>query len=305
MSEMIDRCIEDCLASQAMEQGHAINTQLINRRSLERLAEWLKQHKLIVASWNELKLAHIQQFLAEQRKERNLSPASLKIEIVAIRNFTQFLLHEHYIEKDLTTCLEIPQLHRYLPEILSIEEVAKIMGHAFPDTPLGMRDQAILEMLYACGLRVSELTDMKIEFLNVKQQTLRVIGKGNKERLVIVGDKAMQALNAYIQIARPRLQKQDSTSVIFLSRLGHKLTTARIWGIVKEIVRESGIKKNVYPHLLRHSFATHMLSNGADLRIIQELLGHANINTTEIYTHVDQARLSAVHHKTHPRAHLG
>jgi len=165
-----------------------------------------------------------------------------------------------------------------------------------------LRDRAMVELLYASGLRISELANARLENLNFEERILRVTGKGNKMRLVPVGRKACDALAAYVSTERPKLVKRRSGSEIFLSSRGTKLTTVRIWQIVKERAKRSGLETNIYPHLLRHSFATHLLSNGADLRIIQEMLGHADISTTQVYTHVDQQRLKAVHRKFHPRA---
>src|SRR5205085_9943771 len=167
--------------------------------------------------------------------------------------------------------------------------------------PLGLRDRAIVELLYASGLRISELANARLESLNFEERILRVTGKGNKMRLVPVGRKACEALASYVSTERPKLVKRRTGSEIFLSRRGTKLTTVRIWQIVKARARHSGLETNIYPHLLRHSFATHLLSNGADLRIIQEMLGHADISTTQVYTHVHQQRLKATHRKFHPR----
>jgi integrase/recombinase XerD len=166
----------------------------------------------------------------------------------------------------------------------------------------GLRDRAMIELLYASGLRISELAGARLENFNSEDRMLRVTGKGNKTRLVPVGRKACEALAAYLSTERPRLVKPRSSSEIFLSERGKKLTTARIWQIVKKHAQRAGLEKSIYPHLLRHSFATHLLSNGADLRIIQEMLGHADISTTQVYTHVDQQRLKAVHRQFHPRA---
>jgi integrase/recombinase XerD len=168
--------------------------------------------------------------------------------------------------------------------------------------PRGLRDRAIVELLYASGLRISELANARLENLNVDERIMRVTGKGNKTRLVPVGRRACEALASYLTGERPKLVKARTGSEIFLSSRGTKLTTVRLWQIVKERARLSGLEANIYPHLLRHSFATHLLGNGADLRIIQEMLGHADISTTQVYTHVDQQRLKAVHRKFHPRA---
>jgi integrase/recombinase XerD len=181
-------------------------------------------------------------------------------------------------------------------------QVQTLLEGVVDDGPRGLRDRAIMELLYASGLRVSELVNARLENLDIEHQIIRVTGKGNKTRLVPVGRKALEALGIWLGRGRPEMVTKRTGSEVFLSRNGTKLTTVRIWQIVKRCARHAGLQVNVYPHLLRHSFATHLLSNGADLRIIQELLGHADIATTQIYTHVDQQRLKAVHHRFHPRA---
>ncbi|MEM9445684.1 MAG: tyrosine recombinase [Verrucomicrobiota bacterium] len=296
--------LEDCLAYLAMEKGHSTNTQLLNRAVLERFGKWVSTELNCNRVWDQLSLRDIQNYLAIQKKSRKLSPASLKNEVVTLRNFFRFLHQEKIISRDIAICLDIPKLYRYLPEILSEEEVSTILSFPFSDTILGNRDRAILETLYACGLRISELANMRTECLNLTENTLQVIGKGNKERLVLIGQKASEAIDYYLTHSRPKLLTSKSGSEVFLSRLGSRLTNARIWQVVKTIVQNAGIQKNVYPHLLRHSFATHMLSHGADLRVIQELLGHANISTTEIYTQIEHTRLRQVHQNFHPRANL-
>jgi integrase/recombinase XerD len=189
-----------------------------------------------------------------------------------------------------------------LPETLNELQVEQLLESVNCKAALGLRDRAMLELLYASGLRISELAGAKLENLNLDEGVVRVTGKGNKTRLVPVGRKACVALANYLEQERPRLVKRRTGSEVFLSNRGARLTTVRIWQIVKAVARRSGLEVNIYPHLLRHSFATHLLSNGADLRIIQEMLGHADISTTQVYTHVDQQRLKAVHHKFHPRA---
>ena len=169
------------------------------------------------------------------------------------------------------------------------------------DQPLGLRDRALIELLYASGLRISELVNARLEHLYLEEKVIRVTGKGNKTRLVPVGKSARDAIAAYIDCERPQYVKRRTGSELFLSVRGGKLTPQRCWQIVKARARFAGLEANVYPHLLRHSFATHLLSNGADLRMIQEMLGHADISTTQIYTHVDQDRLKSVHRKFHPR----
>jgi integrase/recombinase XerD len=206
------------------------------------------------------------------------------------------------IERDPAEALTLPRIERYLPETLNELQVEQFLESIDMTGAHGLRDRAMIELLYASGLRISELANARLENFNSEERVVRVTGKGNKSRLVPVGRKACEALAAYLSGERPSLVKPRSGSEIFLSERGSKLTTARIWQIVKKHAQRAGLEKNIYPHLLRHSFATHLLSNGADLRIIQEMLGHADISTTQVYTHVDQQRLKAVHRQFHPRA---
>ena len=213
-------------------------------------------------------------------KRKGLAASSIKLVVVALKIFFRFLLTKNRNE------LQVEQL---------IESINTTQ-------PRGLRDRAAIELLYASGLRISELANARLENLNLEERILRVTGKGNKMRLVPIGKKACEALAAYLSAERPKMVKPRTGSEIFLSARGTKLSTVRLWQIVKERAHHSGLDANIYPHLLRHSFATHLLGNGADLRIIQELLGHADISTTQVYTHVDQQRLKAVHRKFHPRA---
>jgi integrase/recombinase XerD len=240
-------------------------------------------------------------YLAE-RKRAGLSAASIKLAVVALKIFFRFLVSRGAVTRDPTDALALPRVERYLPETLNELQVEQLIDSIETKAPFGLRDRAIVELLYASGLRISELANARLENFNAEERIVRVTGKGNKMRLVPVGRKACEALAAYLSSERPILVKRRSGSEIFLSARGGKLTTARIWQIVKKHARHSGLEKNIYPHLLRHSFATHLLGNGADLRIIQEMLGHADISTTQIYTHVDQQRLKAVHRQFHPRA---
>jgi len=298
---MIDRgAVEDCLAAQAMEKGHALRTQLNNRVILERFCAWTEKHHL--AGWNALTLSFLQDYLRDQKKRRHLAPASLKLETVVLRNFLNHLQKSGKLQAGLADLLELPRLFRYLPDTLSEAEVDALLNVQWEATALGLRNKALMETFYASGMRVAELAGLRLESLDLTENTARVIGKGNKERLVLIGSKASSALQNYLNTGRPRLVKPRSGGEVFLSRSGTRLTTVRLWGVVKEAMRRSALRKNIYPHLLRHSFATHLLSHGADLRIIQELLGHANITTTEIYTHVEQNRLRHIHQSFHPRS---
>jgi integrase/recombinase XerD len=282
----------------ATERGLSENYQISTRRSLEEFAAWYQRRSENGPSV--VLLTDLNAFLAE-RKASGLAPASMKLIVVALKIFFRFLQAREHLKTDPAEPLALPRLTRYLPNTLNEAQIEQLLsldlsGRAFPK-----RDQAMLEVLYACGLRIGELTGARLENLDLEQRILRVTGKGNKTRLVPIGKTATEVVRSYLTIERPALVNRSTKSEIFLSRLGRKLTTARVWQIVREIATGAGLEPNVYPHLLRHSFATHLLSHGADLRVIQELLGHADISTTQIYTHVDQTRLKSVHKKYHPR----
>lgn len=284
----------------ATERGLSENYQLSTRRSLSEFGTWCAGAREVTTA-EKVTRPMISDYLALQKK-RGLAAASIKLVVVALKIFFRFLLGKGRINRDPTETLTLPRIERYLPETLNELQVQQLIESINTTQPRGLRDRAIIELLYASGLRISELANARLENFSAEQRILRVTGKGNKTRLVPVGRKACEALAAYVSAERPKLVKARSGSEIFLSARGTKLTTVRLWQIVKERARLSGLKVNIYPHLLRHSFATHLLGNGADLRIIQEMLGHADISTTQVYTHVDQQRLKAVHRKFHPRA---
>lgn len=283
----------------AAERGLSDNYQLSTRISLETFSEWLSRAKQIT-DVKKVTVREIGDYLAV-RKRGGLSAASIKLIVVAMKIFFRFLLARKKIGKDIADLLPLPRIERYLPETLNELAVEKLLDGARPNDPLGLRARAMAELLYASGLRISELTNARLENLNLEEGIIRVTGKGNKIRLVPVGKKAREAIAAYLERERPELVRKRTGSEIFLSVRGGKLTTARVWQIIKAMAKRAGLSANVYPHLLRHSFATHLLANGADLRVIQEMLGHSDISTTQIYTHVDNARLKAAHHKFHPR----
>jgi integrase/recombinase XerD len=284
----------------AVERGLSENYQLSTQRSLGEFAVWCTKRKQITSA-RQVGLPLISEYLAE-RKRGGLSASSIKLIVVALKIFFRFGTAQGFVAKDPTDSLVLPRIERYLPETLNELQVEELLDAVDEKAQLGLRDRAMLELLYASGLRISELAGVRLENLNLEEGVVRVTGKGNKTRLVPVGRKACAAITAYLERERPQLVKPRSGSEVFLSIRGKRLTTVRIWQIVKAVARRSGLEANVYPHLLRHSFATHLLGNGADLRIIQEMLGHADISTTQVYTHVDQQRLKAVHHKFHPRA---
>ena len=283
----------------ATERGLSENYQLSTRHSLETFAAWLERERGITEV-SQIELGHITDYLAE-RKDGGLAASSLRLIIIAIKIFFRFLVARNHLPTDVSDALLSPKVEKYLPETLNEPEVKQLLESIATNRPLGMRDRAILELLYASGLRISELVNARLENLNDEDGLIRVTGKGNKTRVVPVGARAQEAIRNYLASERPKLVRPRSSSEIFLSVRGGKLTTQRVWQIIKKRADEAGLDTNVYPHLMRHSFATHLLSNGADLRVIQELLGHADISTTQIYTHVDQKRLKNVHRQFHPR----
>src|SRR2546422_8859978 len=296
----MEQAIESFIRFLAVERGLSENYQLSTRRSLTEFAQWgLRRHSL--GNARQITIDHITEYLAD-RKRAGLAASSIKLIVVALKIFFRFLLGKGLIRRDPTETLSLPRIERYLPETLNEIQVEQLLEAIDTAAPLGLRDRAMIELLYASGLRISELANARLENFNAEDRILRVIGKGNKTRLVPVGRKACEALAAYLSGERPKLVGRRTSNEIFLSARRTKMTTVRVWQIVKKHARKSGLEANIYPHLLRHSFATHLLGNGADLRIIQEMLGHADISTTQVYTHVDQQRLKAVHRQFHPRA---
>ena len=314
--------IEDFILYLATERGLSDNYQISTRLSLEGFTHWLERKKLVTEMGEEaLKKStesgadlppaeippgtvthqQISDYLAH-KKRLGLSSASIKLIVVALKIFFRWLHARKRIATDVTEVLPLPRTERYLPETMNELQVDHLLEGIPTDAPRGLRDRAILELLYASGLRVSELVNLTLDRLDFDNRIVRVTGKGNKTRLVPVGKKACDAIGAYLEKERPGMVRKRTGSEVFLSARGTKLTTVRIWQIVKACAKNAGLEVNVYPHLLRHSFATHLVGNGADLRIIQEMLCHADISTTQIYTHVDQQRLKAVHHRFHPRA---
>ena len=294
----VEEAIDAFIRYLAIERGLSDNYQLSTRRSLTDFAQWCARHHLHASA--DLTVEHLTRYLAE-KKRTGLSASSIKLIVIALKIFFRFSLEKATVSRDPSETLSLPRIERYLPETLNEVQVEQLLDAINTKAELGLRDRAMVELLYASGLRISELATARLEQFNDEERILRVTGKGNKTRLVPVGRKASEALATYLAVERPKLVTFKSGSEIFLSVRGRKLTTARIWQIVKKHAKRSGVKTNIYPHLLRHSFATHLLGNGADLRIIQEMLGHADISTTQVYTHVDQQRLKAVHRKFHPR----
>jgi integrase/recombinase XerD len=232
---------------------------------------------------------------------KRLSSESVYLEIAALRAFYRFAENEKLLPVNVAENLSLPRRWQRLPKALSDAEIAKLLVPETPATPENLCTHAVLELAYASGLRLAELRTVRLEQLHLEAGFLNVIGKGNKERVVPVGSKAVAALQRYLEAGRPKLVTPKSPATVFLTQRGTPFAPVTLWKRIKDRVRRSGITRNVTPHMLRHSFATHLLEHGADLRVIQELLGHANISTTEIYTHVDGNRLRDIHRKFHPR----
>lgn len=237
----------------------------------------------------------------EELKRRGLSSRTLARKLSALKSFYRFLELEERIEHNPLLLIEGPRLPRNLPKVLSVEEVERLLSAPDLSTPQGLRDRAMLETLYATGMRVSELVRLTFAQLNLSAGFVRIFGKGKRERLVPLGDLAREYLERYLREARPLLCGGKETPYVFLNRKGDPLTRQRFWQIIRDYARRAGITREISPHVLRHSFATHLLQGGADLRSVQMMLGHASLSTTQIYTHLHLRNLRAVHEKHHPR----
>ncbi len=294
-----------------VERGLAANTRRAYREDLAEFTGFLRRHQVEQAIAIDQSLITV--FLLEQRKpgrttrgharETGLSVRSVTRRLAAVRMFFRFLVREKLLAADPTQNIDTPKFGHSLPQVLDYSEVEQLLAAPNLETKLGLRDRALLELMYASGLRISEVAKLKLSELNLDAGFLRTTGKGNKERIVPVGKTAGDWLHRYLAEVRPRLGRNNQTRAeVFLSTRGERLSTKTIWYWVKKYARVAGIAKNIKPHTLRHSFATHLLNNGGDLRVIQEMLGHADIATTQIYTHVDQARLKEAHYRFHPRS---
>jgi integrase/recombinase XerD len=282
----------------SLEQGSSARTNEAYGRDLARLATWAVVKR--VQSPGALTPAHLREYVYHL-KDLGLAPSSIRRGISAMRTWYRFLLAEGVVTKDPSEQLETPKKWRTLPEVLTADEVDRIIGAVSLDEPLAFRDRAMLELAYGAGLRVSEWIGIQSKDVVLEEMVVRVFGKGGKERLVPIGRKAAGALAMYVRELRPVLEKGEGEGKLFLNSRGRPLTRMGAWKILRKYVDKSAIAKPVTPHTLRHSFATHLLEGGADLRAVQEMLGHADISTTQIYTHVDREHLRQVHKQFHPR----
>lgn len=284
-----------------VERQLSKNTLSSYRRDLESYIEHLHK-KLALTSLREVERTHILLHL-EALRSQGIAARTVARHISSIRSFHQFLLREKLTETDPTIHLEMPQIEQKLPKVLSIEEIDLLIGAPDRNKPQGIRDVAMLELLYGTGMRISELIGLNVEDVHLTMGFVRVFGKGGKERIVPLGKSAIRAIDGYLQTARSKLQgTYPKTEAFFINQRGKRLTRQGCWKLLKEHAAKADIKKEITPHTLRHSFATHLIENGADLRAVQEMLGHADISTTQIYTHISKTRLSEVYKQFHPRA---
>ena len=282
----------------AVERGLARNTLDAYGRDLSRYLAWLQRHG--VTHPEDISVPLLLGFLASL-KDAGLAPRSRSRALVALRTFHKFLVSERLCALNPTGQVAAPRSMAPLPKTMSPHDVEALLASPKGEAPLAVRDRAMLEILYATGLRVSELVTLKLTDLQLDVGYLTAFGKRNKQRIVPLGTLAIDELRGYLAVARPRLDKAGGASFVFLNRSGEGLTRQGFWKIIKRRAREAGIYRNITPHTLRHSFATHLLENGADLRSVQAMLGHADIATTQIYTHVTRERLRQIHARHHPR----
>jgi integrase/recombinase XerD len=281
-----------------LERGLSNNTLISYRKDLNCYTNFLKNRH--IESLSKVAKDDITNFMFFQ-KAQGFSANSIARRLVAIRMFHRFLVRERILKIDPTNLIDSPKLWKKIPETLSLAEVDALLSQPDVKDKQGIRDKAILETLYATGMRVSEAAALLVNNLYLDIGFLRCMGKGNKERVIPLGKKAVVSLKRYLEVSRPWLLKNRESESLFLNRFGKKISRQSLWRIVRRYARQSRIKKPIKPHILRHSFATHMLERGADLRSVQEMLGHTDISTTQIYTHINKDRLKSIHKKYHPR----
>ena len=303
--------IEDFLFYLRHERGQSEQTQKTYSGLLGRFVAWAGTQG--VTDWKSVTLSHLMSYIQHERTRaletepensvQKLSSESVYLEIAALRAFYRFAENEKLLPSNVAENLSLPRRWKRLPKSLTNQEIDALLKFGETETPASLCDRAILELAYASGLRLAELRSIRLEQLHLDAGFINVIGKGNKERVVPLGRKAVEAIQMYLgTVGRPKLVTAKSPANLFLTRRGTPFAANTMWLRIKNRVQRAGIARNITPHMLRHSFATHLLENGADLRVIQELLGHASISTTEVYTHVGGERLREIHRKFHPRS---
>ncbi len=291
--------VESFLNYLIVECGLSENTIKGYKSDLRNFSNYLKNKG--IKRFHDLRANMIVNYI-EKEKQRGLSENSISRSLVTAKMFYKYMITEGKISRNPMSSISSLKLQKHLPEVLHYKAVEKMLQVPNCNEKLGIRDKAILELMYATGARVSEVASIKVSWVSLDYGFIKCQGKGSKQRIVPIGTKAVNSVRKYLQDVRPLLSKGKDGETLFLSRTGKKLRRENIWSIVKKYAIRAGIKSNISPHTLRHSFATHLLEGGADLRSVQEMLGHANISTTQIYTHVDRKYLKSVHQKFHPRA---
>ena len=295
----MDSLVDSYLHYLVVEKGLSRNTIESYGRDLRVFLDFVEGRE--IRSFREVTRGDVLAFLKELQG-RGLSVRSVSRTLISLRGLFRFLLLEGHLEEDPVEEMEIPRPPRSLPHVLSLQEVERILEAPDPGTPLGVRDRAMLELLYATGMRVSELAGLAPEGVDIQVGFVRVKGKGDKERVIPIGEVARERLDIYLREGRPRLLKGRESPYLFVNRQGRGLSRQGIWKLIKRYALEAGVLTPITPHTLRHSFATHLLERGADLRFVQVMLGHADIGTTQIYTHLNQEYLRKIYQQYHPRA---
>lgn len=298
-AQSLINAVEEYMSFLKIERGLSYNTQVSYHQDLQKYLQFLADQDK--KEWTEVDMYLILDFLTELKQDH--ASSSVIRMISTLRQFHQFLRQEQYIQVDPMLHIDSPKKQRPLPRVLTLNEVELLLQTPDVDTPLGIRDRALLEVMYATGMRVSELIKIKFDELHLDLGFVKTVGKGGKERIVPLGKHAIYWVESYLKYGRPKLaQEKYRNDYLFLNHYGRPLTRQGVWKNVQKIVKTAGINKEVTPHTLRHSFATHLVENGADLRVVQELLGHSDISTTQIYTHISKKRMSEVYQKHFPRA---
>ncbi|SFB88019.1 integrase/recombinase XerD [Alkalibacterium subtropicum] len=292
---------DDYLVFLKIEKGLSVNTVSSYRRDIEQYISYLDGNE--IQSWKEIDRYLLLAFFSDQKKMLKADNTIIRM-FSSIRKFHQYLKQEGYTQEDPMLYVKTPKKADALPKIVSMQQIDQLLQAPDTTKPLGIRDRAILEVMYATGLRITELIELTTNDIHLSMKLIQIVGKGNKERLIPIGDMGCKWLDYYMTTSRPKLleKAKQETAVIFLNSRGSPLSRQGVWKNIKKLALKAGLKKSITPHTLRHSFATHLLENGADLRVVQELLGHANVSTTQIYTHITKHRLKDVYTTYHPRA---
>jgi len=302
----VEGVIEEFINYLSAERGLASNTLESYGRDLRQFRAYLRENGSSSKEMEETSLRRatrntILAYLVSLRREGKAA-STIARRLVAIRSFYRFMVQEDYLKSDPSADVDTPKPRKQLPEVLTVSEVEKLLRQPEASTAAGLRDRAMLEVLYATGVRVSEIVALDLDDVNLPREQIRCVGKGNKERVVPLGSVAIRALEKYLGEARHNLVRDPEERALFVNHHGGRLTRQGFWKVIKKYAKKARINKTITPHTLRHSFATHLLENGADLRAVQEMLGHADISTTQIYTHLTKSHLKEVYAKAHPRA---